>query len=281
MSGDFLNAMARSSEARMRAARDLCPEARMLELARQAPPAPLLRTSLQGFDLIAEVKLRSPAQGALAASQIDVSARVTAYAKAGAAAISVLTEPSRFEGSLEHLRAAAQVLRAAAVPAMRKDFLVDPYQVLEARAAGAAGVLVIVRMLPLAQLEALVDCALELNLFALLEAFDASDIEMLSRIVEPRASRAGARERLLAGVNCRDLASLQIVPDRLETLLPLLPRNVTRVAESGLRAPEDVARVAAAGYEMALVGTALMTGGEPAGVTRAMLEAGRAARPGH
>src|SRR6202034_2259534 len=114
------------------------------ELQRRAKAAAKcapLRLSTAGFDVIAELKLRSPAAGALGDENQNWPGRVAAYARGGAAAVSVLTEPSRFDGSLEHLRQAARVLAPLGVPVMRKDFLIDPYQVLEARAAGAGGVL--------------------------------------------------------------------------------------------------------------------------------------------
>src|SRR6202044_1674159 len=121
--------------------------------------------------------LRSPAAGPLSDESQDWLGRVAAYAHGGAAAGSVLTEPSRFDGSLEHLEQAARLLAPLGVPVMRKDFLVDPYQVLEARAAGAGGVLVIVRMLRQESAEALLDAAAEHGLFVLLEAFDGPDLE--------------------------------------------------------------------------------------------------------
>src|SRR4029077_7765851 len=181
----------------------------------------------------AELKLRSPAQGALRGPEEDVPARVGAYARAGAAAVSVLTEPPRLDGTLEHLHSAARARAPAGVPAMRKDFLVDPYQVLEARAAGAGGVLVILRMLPRAASEALIECAGAGRLFVLLEAFDAADIELMHELVEHFAPGV----QLLAGLNCRDLGTLQVVPGRLAELAPLLPRAVPRVAESGVATP--------------------------------------------
>jgi indole-3-glycerol phosphate synthase len=186
-------------------------EAALLGRALAGPrPAPL-GSSSAGFDLIAELKLRSPAVGQLkSAAEEDVEGRVTAYAKAGAAAVSVLTEPSRFDGSMAHLESAAKALVPLNVPAMRKDFLVDPYQVLEARVAGAGGVLVIVRMLSRAGVEALLDCARTLGMFVLLEAFDESDLEAMHGFV------GGSRTvPVLAGLNCRDLTTLQIVPGRL------------------------------------------------------------------
>jgi indole-3-glycerol phosphate synthase len=270
---DFLADMAAGSRLRVRRARELRSDAELRRLA-IAMPAPLsLKLSAQRFDLIAELKLRSPALGQLRdAGSEDVSARVRQYAAAGAAAVSVLTEPARFDGSMAHLEQAARVLP---VPAMRKDFLVDPYQVLEARVAGAGGVLVIVRMLPLAELEALIDCALEQQLFVLLEAFDEADIDIAVRLID---ARSAARGLLLLGVNCRDLTTLQIVPARLLELAPRLPGHVHRVAESGVTTAADAARVAAAGYDLALVGSALMQGGDPGELVQAMLRAGRAAR---
>src|SRR5580658_11243144 len=242
--------------------------------ARQAVRAVPLRVSVSGFDVIAELKLRSPAAGVLGDESQDWLGRVAAYARGGAAAVSVLTEPSRFDGSLEHLRRAAAALAPLGVPAMRKDFLVDPYQVLEARAAGAGGVLLILRLVPRAQLTALLDCASAQGLFVLLEAFDAHDIELMHELI---AAHRGSNQ-LLAGVNCRDLATLAIVPQRLIDLAPLLPANIPRVAESGVVSAADAARVAAVGYELALVGSALMQDKDPGARAGQLLAAGRVAR---
>ena len=274
MSAVFLEDMAAGSRARVRAAKQTRSEATLEVEARQTPAPPRLRLDASGFDLIAELKLRSPAAGRLGPSRENVAARVTAYAQAGAAAISVLTEPSRFAGSLDHLARAAQALAPLAVPAMRKDFLVDPYQVLEARAAGAGGVLVIVRMLSRSEIDALLDCARSLGLFVLLEAFDARDIELLRELIE---AHAGANP-LLAGVNCRDLTTLQVVPQRLLELAPLLPARAPRVAESGVATAADARQIAAAGYQLALVGSALMQADDPRALAAAVLAAGRAAR---
>ena len=158
MSG-FLDDMARSSAARVADAIRHESLSALERRARQAPPSVPLRLSASGFDVIAELKLRSPAAGVLGNESQDWLGRIAAYARGGAAAVSVLTEPSRFDGRLEHLRQAAAVLAPLGVPAMRKDFLVDPYQVLEARAAGAGGVLVIVRMLSRACVIELLDVA--------------------------------------------------------------------------------------------------------------------------
>ena len=275
MSADFLDQMAAGSRQRAEAAKRACPDADLLARALASPLPPRLKRHAAGFDLIAEMKLRSPAVGQLKSGDEDVSARVTSYARAGAAAVSVLTEPSRFDGSMAHLELATRALTPLQVPAMRKDFIVDRYQVSEARVAGAGGVLVILRMLPRGELDALIDRARELRLFVLLEAFDAADIELMHRIVE---SHASSGVEVLAGVNCRDLTTLQIVPPRLDELAHLLPTSVPRVAESGVGSAEDARRVAAVGYELALVGSALMQGGDPRVLAAAMLEAGRDAR---
>lgn len=273
--GDFLAQMAASSRARVTAALAACSRAEMERRALATPAPPALALSPERFDVIAELKRRSPAVGALqAASGEDVGGRVRAYAAAGAAAVSVLTEPSRFDGALVHLEAAAAALAPARVPAMRKDFIVDPYQVMEARVAGAGGVLVILRMLPRPALVALLETAAALGLFVLLEAFDEADIGIAHELL------ADARGSLLIGVNCRDLVTLQVVPGRLEALAQRLPAARPRVAESGLATPAAAARLAAAGYDLALVGSALMKETSPAALLRDMLAAGRAARVG-
>lgn len=271
--GDFLEQMATVSRERVRGARAACPQAELLARAMDTPAPPRLRLQSGGFDLIAELKLRSPAAGQLKTPGEDVVARVTTYARAGAAVVSVLTEPTRFDGSLDHLRVAARALSSLDVPAMRKDFLVDTYQVIEARVAGAGGVLAILRMLSEPELEALVAQARALELFVLLEAFDERDLERLHAVLR----RLGT-EGLLAGVNSRDLATLQVVPSRLEQLARHLPTALPRVAESGVGSAEDARRVAEAGYDLALVGSALMSGDDPAALASAMLNAARAAR---
>lgn len=266
---DFLQQMAASSRERVEAAKRVVSEAVLLQTALAMPPAPALVPSPERFDLIAELKLRSPAVGQLKSSDEDVGARVRTYAQAGAAAVSILTEPSRFDGSMAHLETAVKALESHNIPAMRKDFVVDPYQVLEARVAGAGGVLVILRMLPRTRIESLLDCARTLGLFVLLEAFDEEDLEAMHGIINTRTE-------VLAGLNCRDLATLQIVPERLVELSHLLPAGVPRVAESGVLSPEDAAGVAMVGYDYALVGSALMQGGDPRSLAAAMLKAGRA-----
>jgi indole-3-glycerol phosphate synthase len=271
MSG-FLDEMASLSAARVaQALRHESADA-LERRARQTPAGAPLRLSDSGFDVIAELKLRSPAAGALGDENQDWLGRVAAYARGGAVAVSVLTEPSRFDGSLEHLRQAAAVLRPLGVPAMRKDFLVDPYQVLEARAAGAGGVLVILRMLARARIEELLDAAAAHGLFVLLEAFDEADLELAGEVLTSRAARRG---QILLGVNCRDLQTLQVVPERFASLAPCLPAGWPAVAESGVASPDDARRMRQLGYGLALIGTALMTGHDPARLLGEMLNATR------
>ena len=260
MSG-FLDSMAQSSAVRTAAAMSREPPAQLRRRAMLAPAPPPLRASPHGFDVIAEIKLRSPAAGQLGAASDDWLSRAAAYCRGGAAAVSILTEPSRFDGSLQHLELAAQALRPLGVPAMRKDFLVDPYQVMEARAVGAGGVLLIVRMLTLHRLRELLDTAAEFGLFVLLEAFDAEDLAMAAQALDGRERQS---PQILLGINCRDLQTLAVVPERFEALAPLLPEGWPVVAESGVASAADARRMQRLGYRWALIGTALMSSEQPA-----------------
>jgi indole-3-glycerol phosphate synthase len=158
---------------------------------------------------------------------------------------------------------------------MRKDFLVDPYQVAEARLAGAGGILIIVRMLTHQELDALIRAAEMLGLFVLIECFDAADVKIAKALI---AEHGGGKAKLLIGVNSRDLTALTVVPGRLEELVGLLPAGVPRVAESGVATAEDAARLARAGYDLALIGSALMTTEDPGTLLASMISAGRGAR---
>jgi len=271
-SGDFLARMAATSRDRARRARAARSEAALLADARALPPPPALRFTQ--FDVIAELKLRSPAAGGLADAGFDRHEQLRRYARAGAAAISVLTEPTEFKGALAHLEEAASLLAPLGCPVMRKDFLTDAYQVVEARVAGASGVLVIVTMLNDTEVRELVACARELGLFVLLEAFDAVDLERIARLAGTDARGAAP---LLAGLNCRDLRDLSVRFERFVELAPHLPRGLRAVAESGIATPEDARTVAAAGYSLALVGSSLMRAADPAAALAELLAAGRAA----
>lgn len=274
--GGLLGEMAASSFRRLERARGEVP---LSELRRQAgertPPPPL---SLAGFDLIAEIKRRSPSAGPLAGSgPVSVAERAVLYAGAGAAAVSVLTEPERFGGSLEDL---AEAAAAAAVPVMRKDFLVDPYQVWEARAAGAGGVLLIVGMLDDAQLPDLLEAAREARLFALVECFDEGELRRFEALMKER-ERSSGDPPVLAGVNCRNLRTLEVEFSRFAALAPKSrpdsPWPV--VAESGVENAAAAGRVAELGYRLALVGTALMRAPQPGTLIEQMLTTGRRHAP--
>ena len=261
---DFLQSMAEASAERAQAADPA--------LRSAVFDKPLVPLRLGAFDVIAEIKDRSPAEGELATEESDRAERAQRYAEGGAAAISVLTEPSRFSGSLEHLEEV--VAAVPGTPVMRKDFLVDPIQILEARNAGASGVLLIVTMLDDDKLRQMLDCAWEHGMFILLESFDSDDLLRTSRLLDNEVDRKKAGEgQLLVGINTRNLRTLEVDSERLERLAPELPQ-ARCVAESGLHTVEDAARVAGLGYTMALVGTALMRSDDPAELVMQMRAAG-------
>lgn len=274
--GDFLSRMAAASRRRLAAAHAMLPPAELAARALAQPAAPDLKLSPEGFDLIAEVKRRSPSAGQLAAAALDPANQAKAYATGGAAALSVLTEPEEFSGELGHLETVSAAV--GDVPAMRKDFLVDPYQVLEARAAGAGGVLLIAAMLEADTLAAMLETTLELGMFALVEAFDQTDLEYCLPVMAAAGPAVSdGVTRMLIGVNCRDLRSLAVDVHRFTALAPRLPDDIPRVAESGVEHPAQAATLATLGYGLALVGTALMRAGDPAAAAAAMLTAGREA----
>lgn len=237
---------------------------------------PSFPLQLNGFDLIAEIKDRSPAEGPLATEGDTRVDRAMTYAMGGAAAISVLTEPNRFDGHLSHLEEVVDTVSAKQIPVMRKDFLVDTTQVLEAKAAGASGILLIAAILTDKQMANMLDCAFDNDMFVLLEAFEEIDLERAAHIAQRfKIREQAANQKFLIGINTRDLRSLNVDKLRLKRYGPLLPEGVTGVAESGLLVAHDAQRVVDWGYQMALVGTALMRADDPAELIREMLAAGR------
>jgi indole-3-glycerol phosphate synthase len=205
--------------------------------------------------VIAEVKRRSPSAGELRgdARAADVAAE---YAAAGASAISVLTDREHFGGELADL---TEVRRRVAVPLLRKDFTIDPVQVYETKAAGAAAVLLIVRLLDDAELADLGTVAAELGLGALVEVHDEAELE--------RAARMGAR---MIGINNRDLSTFRTDLGTTVRLAPRAPRDAVLVGESGIGSARDVALLASAGVSAVLVGESLMRAADPAGLARAL-----------
>jgi indole-3-glycerol phosphate synthase len=225
-----------------------------------APRDPMTAFRAPGVSVIAEVKRRSPSKGELADIP-DPAELARAYVDGGAAAISVLTEERRFGGSLDDLRA---VRAAVDTPLLRKDFVVEGYQLLEARAAGADLVLLIVAALADDDLRRLHDQARELGLTPLVEVHD-----------EPETERAVDLDADLIGVNARNLKTLEVDEATFAKLAPLVPADRVLVAESGISGPADVTRYAAEGARVVLVGEALVKDGDPAAAVRAMREAGR------
>ncbi|MFC6285640.1 indole-3-glycerol phosphate synthase TrpC [Nocardioides sp. GCM10027113] len=224
-----------------------------------APRDPMPHFRAPGSSVIAEVKRRSPSKGDLAEIP-DPAELAAAYARGGAAAISVLTEERRFGGSLDDLRA---VRAAVDVPLLRKDFIVTSYQLLEARAAGADLVLLIVAALDTDELRRLHDEARELGMTVLVEVHD-----------EPETERAVALGAELVGVNARNLKTLDVDPATLGRLAPLVPQDRVLVAESGIAGPADVARYVGEGARVVLVGESLVRDGDPEAAVRAMTGVG-------
>ena len=228
------------------------PIAALAERAAAMPsPAGRFQAALSRTDrvnVIAECKRRSPSRGVLR-EEYDPVAIATGYAAAGAAAISVLTEPAFFDGSLDDLRA---VRAAVTVPLLRKDFVVSEYQLIEANAAGADAVLLIVAALRPAELKVLHDHARRHGLDVLVEAHDARELSI--------AIDAGAR---IIGVNNRNLRTLQVDVHASETLIARMPADVIAVSESGLKTAADLARLEALGYRAFLIGERFMSATDP------------------
>jgi indole-3-glycerol phosphate synthase len=242
---------------------------RRIEVREQAAPLTLLRERVAriGFapitdggrffdalsrvdrlNVIAECKRRSPSRGVLRADYHPATI-AAGYAAAGAAAISVLTEPTFFDGSLDHLRA---VRSAVDVPVLRKDFIVSEYQLLEAREAGADAILLIVAALDAVDLKSLAVQAAALGMDALVEVHDADELAI--------AIDSGAR---IIGVNNRNLRTLEVDVKASERLIALMPGDVVAVSESGLRTPDDLLRLRQRGYRAFLIGERLMTLPDP------------------
>ena len=267
----FLQTMCDTSHARMWQAKSVKPLDAVVCEALAMPKMGALRPNTEGFDLIAEIKKASPSQGELSQeSETDLIQRAVGYAEAGAVAVSVLTEPERFGGDMEHLRAIAAELRPLGVPAMRKDFIVDVYQVWQAAAAGAGGVLLILRILDDHIIMDMLEAAAQARMFVLLEAFDERDLQRAVPFVS-------VNKRVLVGLNARNLDTQEVENQRLITLANRFPPNCLRVAESGLSEAKDAAAVAKAGYQLALVGSALMRDKNPKDLVAKMLVAGREA----
>jgi indole-3-glycerol phosphate synthase len=239
---------------------------RIVEVRQQREPLPALRERAASLgpgtagrllealgrrdrlNVIAECKRRSPSRGVLRA-EYDPAAIARSYEAAGAAAISVLTEPTFFDGSLDHLSAVRAAVR---IPVLRKDFIVSEYQLLEAKAAGADAALLIVAALSAGELRALAGQAAALGLDALVEIHDVDELAA--------AVDAGAR---IIGVNNRNLRTLEVDVRASEAAIARMPADVIAVSESGLRTPDDLAGLRHRGYRAFLIGERLMTVPDP------------------
>jgi indole-3-glycerol phosphate synthase len=243
------------AEARTRAAVLATNTAQLASAAASAPPPISLAAALVGdhVAVIAEVKRSSPSRGQINPG-IDAAAQAKAYARGGAAAISVLTQGSHFGGSVRDL---SDVIGAVEVPVLKKDFHVDPVQLLEARALGASAALLIVRSLSPEALQTLTDLAREIGLETVVEVRDEAELE--------RALAVGAR---VIGINNRDLETLRIDPSTAPRLLPLVPRDVIAIAESGMTSSGDVEGVARAGADAVLVGSFVSAAPDPSAAVR-------------
>jgi indole-3-glycerol phosphate synthase len=231
------------------------------ELAAKAPPPRDAISALRSADIsvIAEIKRRSPSKGDLA-SIADPATLAKDYADAGARVISVLTEQRRFNGSLDDLDA---VRAAVSIPVLRKDFIIRPYQIHEARAHGADMLLLIVAALEQPVLVSMIDRTESLGMTALVEVHTEEEAD--------RALQAGAT---VIGVNARDLKTLQVDRDCFARIAPGLPSHVIRIAESGVRGTADLLAYAGAGADAVLVGEGLVTSGDPRSMVAELVTAG-------
>ncbi len=252
------------------AARGAALEPRRLELEAQAAETairPGFAAALRRPDVavIAEVKRQSPSKGVINAT-IDASAQVTAYARGGAAALSILTEPAEFGGSVADLENAH---RATSLPTLKKDFHVHPLQVLEARAAGASALLLIARALPPGRLRQLADQAMALGLEVLVEVRSDAELE-----------DALAIDDAIIGINSRDLETLVIEPTVTARLMALIPADRIAIAESGVSGRADVERVAALGADAVLVGSSISAAADPVAGVASLTGVARRSRGG-
>jgi indole-3-glycerol phosphate synthase len=232
----------------------------LLDAARAHPPARGFTAALRahaadGLAVIAEVKRRSPSKGDLA-PDLDPAETAAAYAAGGAACLSVLTDEAFFGGSAADLRAARGAVR---VPVLRKDFTVSERDLCDARTMGADAVLLIVAALDDAELRDLHGAATDLGLDVLVEVHDEAELE--------RALTVGAE---VVGVNQRDLVTFEVDHERAVRVGRAMPDGIVRVAESGIRGPDDAAALAAAGFHAVLVGESVVTSGDRAGAVAAL-----------
>ena len=255
---DLLAELVREAETETEVRRQAMPVEELERIAAALPPARDFAAALAapGLSVIAEMKARTPIMGVLS-EEYSPARLARCYEDAGAAAISVLAQETSFGGRPEHI---AEARAAASLPVMRKDFLTDPYQVVEARAFGADAVLLIVAALGRAGLDSLLEAVRGAGMEALVEVHDAEEVEI--------AASAGAR---IIGVNHRDLKTFQVDTGLTARLRPLVPAGCLLVAESGIAGGEEARRMREAGADAVLVGEAIMRAADPAGKIRELV----------
>lgn len=252
----YLQPLVLSAEERVRSAKRAVSEGALEQRIASIGPPRSLRDAISGgpVSVIGEIKRASPSAGEIDVG-LNAATLAQAYARGGAAAVSVLTEPGAFRGSLEDLEDAV----GAGIPVLRKDFVIDPWQALESRAAGADAVLLIVRVVG-ERLSELVSSVEAFGMEALVEVHDDDDLD--------QAARAGVK---LIGVNHRDLATFEVDAARTAKLAPRMPDGATLVALSGVSRRAEVAELEDAGVDAVLVGEALVTADDPAAKVRELL----------
>jgi len=267
--GGLLGAIAASVQTSLESRRARVPiEALALTAEARTPGGTRFREAIarEGrINIIAECKRRSPARGVLARPYAP-GAIARIYERAGAAAVSVITEPTFFDGAIEHLE---EVRAVTSLPVLRKDFVLDEYQLYEARAAGADAILLIVAMLGEGALRGLARRARDLGLAALVEVHS----------IEEMAAASGAGADII-GVNSRDLRTLEVDVGVCDALAREAPAGCVLVAESGIRSRDDIERLAASGYRAFLIGEHLMTASDPGAALAELTRAAAARVPG-
>lgn len=256
---DILERIVQAKRAQIARDKAESPVRRMIELATTAlPPRDLpqaLRGS-EGMSIIAEIKRASPSKGEIKPGA-DVAGIAAMYEKAGAAALSVLTEAGFFLGAPQHL---GEAKRAVSVPVLRKDFILEEYQVYESRVLGADSILLIARILTSRELGTLIGVSRSLHMEPLVEVHSEEEAE--------RALGAGAA---VIGVNNRDLATMTVSIENSLRIAPYLPEGILKVSESGIESSRDIERLRAAGYQAVLVGERLMREADPGEALRALI----------
>ena len=270
MTQSFLTSMAKESQQRFQDASNSLTERDLLSFCEDMDVLESINLPRDDFHIIAEIKKQSPSTGNLALENFELQKQAMSYIEGGSSLLSVLTEPSKFLGELEDLALVASL--EGNIPVMRKDFLVHPYQISEARYYGAAGVLVIVAILDERKLQAMIQRALDHGMFVLLETFTKQELHLATNMLNRFADKVS---QLLIGVNCRDLNTLQVDFSNFTKLAADLPNTAMCVAESGVHDLNDLQRIIEMGFGSVLIGSALMQSDNPRTTLNEMKEFAR------